>query len=157
MPEWRDPAAQPRLAEGTLRFYELVRSFAPSTMIDAAVNPIFAAVPVRNGNFMRLLAERVSSVSLMAYRASVARAIEWSRPAVGEIVAAKRPWRMGVLAGDGEPGTSWKCASPARFLAGMAELREGIEQNFPASLCAGLAFQDYDGLAGLFDGARHSE
>jgi hypothetical protein len=154
LPEWREPAAQPRLAERTLRFYERTRSFAPSTKIDAAVNPIFAAVPVRNGNFMRLLAERVSSVSLMAYRANVARAIEWARPAVGEIVAAKRPWRMGVLAGDGEPGTSWKCAEPVRFLAAMAELRKGVEQEFPASRCAGLAFQDYQGLAGLFDGGR---
>jgi len=155
LPEWLDTAARSRLAEGALRFYENAGAFAPSTKIDAAVNPIFAAVPVRNGNFMRLLAERVSSVSLMAYRASVARAIEWARPAVGEIVAAKRPWRMAVLAGDGEPGTSWQCAEPARFLAAMAELRERIERNFPASLCAGLAFQDFNGLARLFDGERH--
>jgi hypothetical protein len=154
LPQWLDPAAQPRLAEHTLRFYERARSLAPSTRIDAAVNPIFAAVPVRNGNFMRLLAERVSSVSLMAYRAGVARAIDWSRPAVAEIVAAKRPWRMGVLAGDGEPGTSWKCATPPRFVAAIAELRQGIEQDFPTSLCTGLAFQDYQGLAGLFDGSR---
>ncbi len=153
LPEWLDPAAQPHLAEHTLQFYERARLLAPSTRIDAAVNPIFAAVPVRNGNFMRLLAERVSSVSLMAYRAKRARAIEWSRPAVAEIVAAKRPWRMGVLVGEGEAGTSWKGASPARFLAGMAELREDVERHFPASLCAGLAFQDYQALAGLF-GAR---
>jgi hypothetical protein len=155
LPEWREPAAQPRLAEGTLRFYEMARAFAPSLRIDAAVNPVFAAMRVRDGNFMRLLAERVSSVSLMAYRAKVARAIEWSRPAVAEIVAARRPWRMGVLAGDGEPGTSWKCTEPTRFLAAMSELREGVEREFPASLCAGLAFQDYRGLADLFDGARH--
>jgi hypothetical protein len=157
LPEWRDPAAQPRLAEGALRFYELARASASSTKIDAAVNPVFAAVQVRNGNFMHLLAERISSVSLMAYRANVARAIEWSRPAVGAIVAARRPWRMGVLVGDGEPGTSWKGAAPARFLAAMAELRKGVEQQFPASRCAGLAIQDYDGLARLFEGARHSQ
>lgn len=157
LPEWRDPASQPRLAEGALRFYEMARTLAPSTRIDAAVNPIFAAVPVRNGNFMRLLAERVSSVSLMAYRASVSRTIAWASPAVGEIVAAKRPWCMAVLAGDGEPGTSWQCTEPARFLAAMAELRESIERDFPASLCAGLAFQDFNGLARLLDGERHCQ
>jgi hypothetical protein len=150
LPEWRDAVARPGLAEHTLHFYEMIRAAAPDIEIDAAVNPIFASMTVRNGNFMRLLAERVDSVSLMAYRDSVTRAIEWARPAVREIIAANRAWRMGVLAGDGEPGTSWKCASPARFMQAMKELRERLDQDFPSSRCTGFAFQDYQGLASIF-------
>lgn len=150
LPEWRDPIARPRLAAHTLHFYEMIRAAAPGVDIDAAVNPIFATMTVRDGNFMRQLAERVDSVSLMAYRDSVTRAIDWARPAVREIIAAKRAWRMGVLAGDGEPGTSWKCALPARFIQAMKEFRERLDQDFPSSLCAGFAFQDYQGLVGMY-------
>ncbi len=150
LPEWSDQLSRSRLADGTLRFYDVIRAVAPGVEIDAATNPIFASMTVRNGNFLRQIAERVNSVSLMAYRNSVKKAIDWAEPAARQIAATRRPWRMGVLVGEGEPGTSWKGASASRFAGAVAELRRLLDQQLPSSCDVGLAFQDYDGLAQIF-------
>jgi hypothetical protein len=150
LPDWADLRARQTLTAGTLRFYEVLRAAAPQVKIDAAANPIFASLTAGDTRFMRGLAERVSSVSIMAYRNNVSRAVDWAAPAVSQVTAAQRSWRMGVLVGDGEPGTSWQGASAPKFTTAMTELRGRIGEHLASPLYAGLAFQDYDGLSQIY-------
>lgn len=152
LPEWRTRDGRAALIEGTLTFYDLLRKAAPNVAIDAAVNPIFAVLPAGPETFMYAIAKRVSSLSIMAYRSRIARALDWATPAVEQIAAAGRPWRMGVLVtpNPSEPGTSWFGTPRATFIASMQELDRQILGLHPKSDYMGLVFEDYDGLLQMF-------
>jgi hypothetical protein len=149
LPDWNKLETRPSLISGTLRFFDLLRAAAPNITLDAAANPVFATMHAgSSGNFMNEIAKRTSSISIMSYRSSVLRALDWAAPAVGQVVAAGRPWRMGVLVDDNpsEPGTSWFGTPRDTFIAAMRELDARIVDRFSSSRYAGLIFQDYDGL-----------
>lgn len=152
LPDWNDLAARPALIDGTLRFYDLLRAAAPNVAIDAAVNPVFALMAAGHENFMYAIAKRTSSVSIMAYRSSVARALDWVAPAIEQVAAARRPWRLGVLVDQNpsEPGTSWFGTPRETFVASMRELDARLLDRWSKSDYLGLVFQDYDGLARMY-------
>ena len=155
LPDWNDFAARPALIDGTLRFYELLHEAAPSIAIDAAVNPVFAVMAAGHENFMYAIAKRTSSVSIMAYRSSVARALDWVAPAIEQVATAGRPWRMGVLVdrNPSEPGTSWFGTPRETFVASMRKLDARLVGRSPKSDYIGLVFQDYDGLSQMYRSA----
>lgn len=146
LPEWADARARATLADGLVRFYASVREAAPSATVDAAVNPVYAHIPAGSGTLLGAIARCVDSIAIMAYRSSPARAAAWAAPAASLAAAAGRKWRIGVLSGDGEPGTSWRGASPNGFERGMAALRYLAAGGKGGGAFLGLAHQDYDSL-----------
>jgi hypothetical protein len=152
LPDWHESTARARLIEGTLRFYDLVREHAPAISIDAAVNPIFAKLNDGDGtNFLRKLAMRVQSVSIMAYRNRIQSTLTWVAPAVAQVSASRAAWRLGVEVerNDGEPNTSWHKSSRDQFEPAMTELDGRARKLFPRSSYAGLVFHSFDGMRAL--------
>jgi|GEM_PF-1022610 len=152
-PGWSDPTKRASLIAGTLKFYDLVCAATPNVEVDAAVNPVFSMLQSGSQTFMTALAARVRSVSVMAYRSTVARAMEWAGPSIEEIQLVGRPWRMGVLvdADPGESGTSWYGSPSEKFMSGMVNLNRAILFKYPHSGYLGLAIEDYDGLLAMFE------
>ncbi|MGY3483134.1 hypothetical protein ACVW1C_001017 [Bradyrhizobium sp. USDA 4011] len=150
--EWSVPNSRGALIVGTVKFYAMLRASAPGIMIDAAVNPVFAMLPSGSQTFLEALVHHVNSVSIMAYRASIARSLDWAAPAVMQVTAAKRAWRLGVLvdANPNEPGTSWFGTPREKFVSAMLSLDSLIATRFPNSDYAGLAIESYDGLALIY-------
>lgn len=135
--DWKDLKGRAALAAGLLRFYDRLREAAPSIAIDAAVNPIFAGMTVSEENaqaenFLHAIARRISSLSIMAYRSDVVRALAWAGPAIAQTSAAARPWRMGVLVNEdrSEPGTSWFGTRRDVFESAMRDLNARIAARF---------------------------
>ncbi|MCC8954283.1 hypothetical protein H8B02_12710 [Bradyrhizobium sp. Pear77] len=150
--EWGAPNSRPALIAGTEKFYAMLRASAPGVVIDAAVNPVFATLPSGSRTFLEALILHVNSVSIMAYRTSIARSLDWAAPAVTQVAAAKRSWRLGVLvdANPNEPGTSWFGTPREKFLSAMQSLDSLIATRFPNSHYAGLTIEGYDGLALIY-------
>jgi hypothetical protein len=146
--EWSEAEGRARLSSGLLRFFDRLRA-ATSADIDAAINPVYATTFTGGESLAAALARRVNAVSIMAYRSSPARAVAWAAPAAEAICAAHREWRLGVLSGDGEPGTSWAGKSPQAFRKGMDALRSLKTAKAGGRCFIGLAHQDYDSLARL--------
>jgi hypothetical protein len=153
LPQWKDGAERPRLIEGTIKFFETVRRGAGSTVIDAAVNLIFATIPAGDGTFLSRMATQVDSISIMAYRRPPARAIAWAEPSIRTAERAARVWRLGVLADDepSEPGIDWSRVPAPTFTSTMVELDQGLRGRFSSGRYAGLAFHAFDGLRSLLD------
>ncbi|PSC06090.1 hypothetical protein SLNSH_04595 [Alsobacter soli] len=151
--EWRDPGARGALAEGTMRFFAQVRANWPDAEIDAAVNPIFAATQGADGALLDGLLRSVSSVSVMAYRSRVERALAWAEPSARACARARRPWRLGVLVepNPDEPGTSWSSAPRDDFVGGCAAMHAGAAALGPG-LYRGLAFQELEALRRMLEG-----
>lgn len=147
LPGWHDPGERAQLMAHTLTFYATVRAAAGDLPIDAALNPAFAALNLPNGQgFLASLCAHLSSVSLMAYRDSPERILEWAEPAIAVIEAAQRPWWLGVLVhATSEKGTSFVGTSRAAFEADMVELDRMVRLRAEANY-RGLIFEDYDGL-----------
>jgi hypothetical protein len=150
--DWGFPNSRAALIAGTVKFYAMLRASAPGVVIDAAVSPVFARLPSGSRTFLEALTDHVDSVSIMAYRASIARALDWAAPAVTQVAAAKRTWRLGVLvdANPSEPGTSWFGTPREKFVSVMGSLDSLIATRFPNSGYIGLAIEDYDGLALIY-------
>jgi hypothetical protein len=148
MAEWRSPAGQASLMNGTLEFFDRLRAAAPGVVLDAAVNPIYATISLGSGTFLSALAGRVASLSIMAYRLPLDRALDWAAPSIAQAAHAGLPWRMGVLVhpDPGETRTSWFGASAASFTSAMQQLDATIASRFVHSGYAGLAVEDYAGL-----------
>lgn len=150
LPEWNEKAARRNLLKGALKFYDLLLAAAPGQSIDIAVNPIFATLATDGSNFMHELAKRAGSLSIMAYRSDPKRALEWAAPAVAQIEAVGRRWRMGAEVGRAEPGTSWRGTPADRFSAAMVEFDGLIASRFTSRHYAGLALHDYDALVEMY-------
>lgn len=151
--EWQSPLGRRPLLEGTLRFYDLLRAAAPAVPIDAAVNPVFATLATTTDeNFLGEIARRVDSVSIMAYRNNVSRALDWSHAAVEQAIAKGRDWRIGVLVTNNpdEPGTSWYGVPRKGFDSAMQQLDKSLVARYQSAHYAGLVFEDYDGLTEMF-------
>lgn len=148
LPDWND--TRPALIKGTLRFYDLLRAAAPDQKIDIAVNPIFASLTTGGSNFMRELARRAGSLSIMAYRSDPRRALEWAAPAIARIEGVGRRWRMGAEVGNAEPGATWRGTPPDRFSTAMADFDGLIVKRFQSPRYEGLALHDYDSLAEMY-------
>jgi len=151
MPQWKDGAERPRLIDGTIKFFETVRRNAGTTVIDAAVNPIFATTPAGEGTFLSRLVTQVDSISIMAYRRPPARAIAWAEPSIRTAAQAARIWRFGVLADDDpqEPGIDWSRVPAPTFTKTMVDLDQDLRRRFSSDHYAGLAFHAFDGLRSL--------
>jgi len=147
--EWNQAEGRARLSAGLLRFLDGLRAAAPGATIDAAINPVYATTFTGGESLAAAVARRVDAVSVMAYRSSPARAVAWAAPAAEAICSVKRKWRLGVLSGDGEPGTSWAGRSAQDFRKGMDALRALEAAEGGGRCCIGLAYQDYDSLARL--------
>jgi hypothetical protein len=149
---WGVPNSRAALIAGTVKFYAMLRASAPGLLIDAAVNPVFAMLPAGSRTFLEAITDHVDSVSIMAYRASIARALDWAAPAVMQVAAVKRTWRLGVLveANPSEPGTSWFGTPREKFVSVIQSLDSLIASRFPNSGYIGLAIEDYDGLALIY-------
>jgi hypothetical protein len=99
----------------------------------------------------RSLQITVLKKSIIAYRSSVPKAMEWAAPAVAQVTAVGRPWRLGVLVDPdpAEPGASWQGASPGTFAAAMRQLDAAAAMRFAHSNYAGLVFESYAGLSAM--------
>ena len=150
LPEWEDIKGQKRLIAGTLSFYDHIRAMAPQAVMDIAVNPIFSQLTSENGIFMSELAAKASSLSLMAYRLDVQRAISWAMASIQQFEALERWWRMGILVGEGEKGTSLKGATAADFTNFTVELDRLIINKFHPSFYQGLVIEDYKALKKIY-------
>ena len=152
LPQWQDPFGRQDLVQKTVQLFGTIRSESGGVPIDAALNPFFASIESSQGrSFLDELARHVDSVSLMAYRATPARAVEWARQAIAILDGAVL-WRMGVLVNaDPETGTSYFGKSRAVFQLEMADLDARIRKARPKSY-AGLVFQDYKGLRAMLSG-----
>jgi hypothetical protein len=146
--EWGSPAGQASLMNGTLEFFDRLRAAAPGVVLDAAVNPIYATISLGPGTFLSALAGRVASLSIMAYRLPLGRALDWAAPSIAQAAHAGLPWRMGVLVypDPSETRTSWFGASATDFASAMQQLDATIASRFGHSGYAGLAIEDYAGL-----------
>ena len=151
LPEWEDIKGQKRLIAGTLSFYDHIRAMAPQAVMDIAVNPIFSQLTSENGIFMSELAAKASSLSLMAYRLDVQRAISWAMASIQQFEALERWWRMGILVGEGEKGTSLKGATAADFTNFTVELDRLIINKFHPSFYQGLVIEDYKALKKIYE------
>jgi hypothetical protein len=151
LPQWRDGAERLRLIQGTIKFFETVRASAGGTIIDAAVNPIFATTPAGEGTLLSRMVPQLDSISIMAYRRPPARAIAWAEPSIRTAEQAARAWRLGVLVDDDpqESGIDWSRV-PAPTLTGtMVDLDQVLSARFSSGRYAGLAFHAFDGLRSL--------
>lgn len=150
VPDWNDKPTRPALMKGSVKFYDLLRAAAPYQKIDIAVNPVFATLTTGGSNFMRELARRADSLSIMSYRSDPKRALEWAAPAIAQIEGAGRRWRMGAEVGDAEPGVTWRGTPPARFSSAMVDFDNLITDRFRSPRYEGLALHDYDSLAQMY-------
>jgi hypothetical protein len=155
MAEWDSPTGQMSLMNGTLEFFDRLRTAAPGVALDAAVNPIYATSSLGSGTFLSAIAGRVASLSIMAYRLPVARALDWAAPSIAQSTVAGVPWRIGVLVhpDPDEKRTSWFGSSPAAFSSAMQQLDAAIASRFAHSGYAGLAIEDYAGLRQMIGSA----
>ena len=151
LPQWRDGTERLRLIEGTIKFYETVRRSAGSTVIDAAVNPIFATIQAGEGTFLSRIVTQLDSISIMAYRRPPARAVAWAEPSIRTAEQARRSWRFGVLVDDEpqEPGIDWSRVPAPTFAGTMVDLDQNLSARFSSGHYAGLAFHAFDGLRSL--------
>lgn len=150
VPDWNDKPTRSALMKGSVRFYDLLQAAAPNQKIDIAVNPIFATLTTDGSNFMHELARRADSLSIMSYRSDPRRALEWAAPAIAQIEAVNRRWRMGAEVGNAEPGATWRGTPPDRFSSAMVDFDSLIANRFPSPRYEGLALHDYDSLAQLY-------
>jgi hypothetical protein len=154
LPEWRDVTKRQRLIDGTVQFYDLIRKAAPEASVDAAVNPAFAGMRTSQGDhFLREVAQRVSSMSLMAYRNRVQPALDWAAPALSQFDSSEAKFRFGVETNDNpdEPTTSWSRVPRPQFLTAMVELDRKLRAGPSARYYAGLALHSFDGLKMLLN------
>ena len=154
LPEWRELAKRQRLIDGTVRFYDLIRKAAPDATVDAAVNPAFAGMRTSQGDhFLPAVAQRVRSMSLMAYRNRVQPALHWAAPALRQFNATESEFRFGVETNDNpeEPTTSWSRVPRPQFLAAMVALDRTLSAGPSARHYAGLALHSFDGLKALLN------
>jgi hypothetical protein len=149
--EWGSPAGRANLMKGTLEFFDRLRAAAPNVALDAAVNPIYATTGFGAGTFLSALTERVASLSIMAYRLPVDRALDWAAPSIVQAANAGRAWRMGMLVhpDPDETGTSWSDTSHTTFVSAMQQLDTALVSQFAHRGYAGLAIEDYAGLAAM--------
>lgn len=150
LPDWNNKPTRPALMKGALKFYDLLQAAAPNQKIDIAVNPIFATLTTGGSNFMRELARRAGSLSIMAYRSDPRRALEWAAPAIAQIEGVGRRWRMGAEVGNAEPGATWRGTPPDRFSTAMADFDSLIANRFRSPRYEGLALHDYDSLTEMY-------
>ena len=100
---------------------------------------------------MSELAAKASSLSLMAYRLDVQRAISWAMASIQQFEALGRWWRMGILVGEGEKGTSLQGATADDFTKYTVELDRLITNKFHPSFYQGLMIEDYKALKKIYE------
>lgn len=152
LPAWHDPARRRKLLDDTVTFYDMVRSKARQTALDAALNPVFAEIRLQDDqSLIQALVRRLDSVSLMAYRDSVEATMAWAAPAIAAIESIGVPWRLGVLVhASSEKGTSFVGRDRSAFEADMVALDDTVRSRGPSTYYRGLIFEDYNGLARMF-------
>lgn len=143
---WDDEANRPALMEGLARFLANARGALPQTLrVEATLHPKHAGVvALPDGTpFLTAIKPAVDEVSLMAYRDTPQKQIEWANNSVPQLETLGLPWRMAVLTNQGEAGTTYYGKSASSFRASMEQLWS-LMGGFSDD--KGLAHENYESL-----------
>ena len=151
--EWQISNERIKLMRGLIEFYQLIRNYSQTTVIEAAVNPIYAELSISSGNFLEQIMKNVDAISIMAYRKDVRRALDWANPSIQIAEKIDKGWRMGLAVDDSGILTSWNNLSSLQLNELVANIQRQIIMNKSYKNYLGLSYQDYDGLKEVFE--RH--
>jgi hypothetical protein len=151
--EWHKGQRE-KLIIGLATFIDHMRAKLGRVSLGAALNPVYARIPREGGdaNAMAMLAKKLDSVNLMAYRDRANALVKWAAPAATVLANVGLPWRSGVLVHESkEKGTSFFGASRPDFISQMTDLHRMLSGRFAGSY-RGLIFEDYNGLRTILCG-----
>jgi hypothetical protein len=151
--EWQISNERIKLMRGLIEFYQLIRNYSQTTVIEAAVNPIYAELSISSGNFLEQIMKNVDAISIMAYRKDVRRALDWANPSIQIAEKIDKGWRMALAVDDSGILTSWNNLSSLQLNELVANIQRQIIMNKSYKNYLGLSYQDYDGLKEVFE--RH--
>lgn len=147
--------SRPELLQALIQFLDRVRARAGHLPVGAALNPVYANIPLGagGGNALEALCKRLDFVSLMAYRNQPEAAVGWAKPAAEILDKAGVSWSLGVLVhASNEKRTSYFGSDRSAFLSDMVRLHGLMSGRFQAAY-KGLIFEDYRGLRKILEGA----
>jgi hypothetical protein len=151
--EWQISNERIKLMRGLIEFYQLIRNYSQTTVIEATVNPIYAELSISSGNFLEQIMKNVDAISIMAYRKDVRRALDWANPSIQIAEKIDKGWRMALAVDDSGILTSWSNLSSLQLNELVANIQRQIIMNKSYKNYLGLSYQDYDGLKEVFE--RH--
>jgi hypothetical protein len=115
------------------------------------VNPSYSDLKIGSRSFLEEIIKYVDTISIMAYRKGIDRAIDWATPSIRSAERNNRGWRMGLSIDNGGPEVSWKNLNYSELNVVTEEMRIKLQQKFHCKKFLGISFHDFDGFKELIE------
>jgi hypothetical protein len=149
--DWESDNSRAKLMRGLIQFYRFIRKKYSDIHIDAVVNPSYSDLKIGSRSFLEEIIKYVDTISIMAYRKGIDRAIDWATPSIRSAERNNRGWRMGLSIDNGGPEVSWKNLNYSELNVVTEEMRIKLQQKFHCKKFLGISFHDFDGFKELIE------